>query len=574
MRMTDVRISVRLGVCFAGLVVLMGLIATLGVRSLIGTTNSTRIIVHERYAKVLLVSTLTEDVNTNARTLRNLLLARNPEEAQRYFDMLSEGLATSGEVTKKLEAMTVTGEEQQLMQTFLHTRDAYRDARNNLLELIKQNKKNEAVDYLFGTLREYQNAFTAALRKLEQYQTAQMEMSSDKNELAAHSAIQSMIAVSVLAIIFSFFAAISITRSITRPLNEAVKTASAVAAGDLTMQIDTAAKDETGTLLRALKTMNSNLLDIVSEVKRSTDTITTASSEIAHGNMDLSSRTEQQAGALEETASSMEQLTSAVKENATHALQAQALGKSASEVASQGGEMVDHVVDTMRRIDASSHKIVEIIGVIDGIAFQTNILALNAAVEAARAGEQGRGFAVVAGEVRSLAQRSAAAAKEIKELIQSSVDTVSSGSEIVARAGDTMHAVVQSVKSVTDVVAEISSASKEQSEGIEQINLAITQMDQVTQQNAALVEQAAAASQALLEQAERLERTVSVFKTNYRDVTTLGNARQRQSATLDSAAAPRTLSAQSKSRREKDNPRALAVDQLASATKSHEWEQF
>jgi methyl-accepting chemotaxis protein len=572
--MTDVRISVRLGVCFAGLVILMGLIAAMGVRSLVGTTNSTREIVHERYAKVLLVSTLAEGVNTNARTLRNLLLARNPEETQRYFDILREGLAASGEVTKKLEGMAVTAEERPLMQTFLHTRDAYRDARNSLLELIKQKRKDEAIDYLFSHLRERQNTFIDALRKLQQYQTEQMEINSDKNEATALSAIRSMIAVSVAAIVFSFFAAISITRSITRPLNEAVKTASAVAAGDLTMQIDTAAKDETGTLLRALKTMNSNLLDIVSEVKRSTDTITTASSEIAHGNMDLSSRTEEQAGALEETASSMEQLTSAVKENATHALQAQELGKSASAVASQGGEMVDHVVDTMRRIDASSHKIVEIIGVIDGIAFQTNILALNAAVEAARAGEQGRGFAVVAGEVRNLAQRSAAAAKEIKELIQSSVDTVSSGSQIVARAGDTMHAVVESVKAVTDVVAEISSASKEQSEGIEQINLAITQMDQVTQQNAALVEQAAAASQALLEQAERLERTVSVFKTDQRDVTAIGNAPQRQTTTLDSAAVARTLSAQSKPHREKENPRAIAVSQVSSATDNHEWEQF
>lgn len=574
MRMTDVRISVRLGVCFAGLVILMGLIATMGVHSLLSATSSTREIVHERYAKVLLVSTITGEVNTNARVLRNLLLARNTEESQRYLDALQEGLATSAEAVKKLEGMMSSSEEKALMQTFLMTRNAYRDGRNTLLDLIKQNRKSEAIDYLFVHVRDQQIAFMDALQKMERYQTAQMQIASTNNESTTHSAIQSMIAVSGLAILFSFLAAVSITRSITRPLNEAVKTASAVAAGDLTIHIDAAAKDETGTLLRALKTMNGNLLDIVSEVKRSTDTITTASGEIARGNMDLSSRTEQQAGALEETASSMEQLTSAVKENATHALQAQELGKSASAVASQGGEMVDHVVDTMRRIDASSHKIVEIIDVIDGIAFQTNILALNAAVEAARAGEQGRGFAVVAGEVRSLAQRSAAAAKEIKELIQSSVDTVSSGSEIVARAGDTMHAVVQSVKSVTDVVAEISSASKEQSEGIEQINLAITQMDQVTQQNAALVEQAAAASQALLEQAERLERTVSVFKTNHRDVTALGNAHQRQSATLDSAAAPRTLSAQSKSRREKENPRALAVDQLASATDSHEWEQF
>jgi len=321
-----------------------------------------------------------------------------------------------------------------------------------------------------------------------------------------------MLTLSGVVVVFSVACAVLITRSITRPLNEAVDVASAVAAGDLSIHIDSTSKDETGKLLTALKIMSDNLHRIVSEVRSGTDTIQTASAEIASGNLDLSSRTEQQAGALEETASAMEELTSTVKQNANNAHQANTLAASASEVAMQGGNVVGQVVETMGAINESSRKIVDIISVIDGIAFQTNILALNAAVEAARAGEQGRGFAVVASEVRNLAQRSAAAAKEIKTLISSSVEKVDNGSRLVEQAGHTMSDVVASVKRVTEVVAQISAASGEQSEGIEQINTAIVQMDEVTQQNAALVEQAAAAAQSLQDQAERLCKTVSVFK--------------------------------------------------------------
>jgi len=303
-----------------------------------------------------------------------------------------------------------------------------------------------------------------------------------------------------------------LTISITRPLTQAVGIAETVAAGDLSSDIVAGGKDETGQLLTALKTMNDNLLNIVSQVRVGTDTISTASSEIASGNLDLSGRTEQQAGSLEETASAMEELTSTVKQNADNARQANQLAVSASEVAQQGGAVVSEVVDTMGSINESSRKIVDIISVIDGIAFQTNILALNAAVEAARAGEQGRGFAVVASEVRSLAQRSSAAAKEIKTLIDDSVSKVDVGSKLVQQAGETMNEVVASVKRVTDIVGEISSASQEQSAGINQVGQAITQMDESTQQNAALVEQAAAAAQSLQDQAGRLAQVVSVFK--------------------------------------------------------------
>jgi methyl-accepting chemotaxis protein len=285
------------------------------------------------------------------------------------------------------------------------------------------------------------------------------------------------------------------------PAERLRKVARTVADGDLTSRVDVTTTDETGQLLQALKEMNSSLVKIVGDVRTGTDNMASASSQIASGNLDLSSRTEEQASSLEETASSMEEMTSTVKQNADNARQANQLAASASEVALCGGSVVAQVVDTMSSINESSKKIVDIIGVIDGIALQTNILALNAAVEAAPAGEQGRGFAVVASEVRNLAQRSAAAAKEIKGLIGDSVEKVDLGARLVEQAGTTMGEIVDSVKRVTDIMSEITCASQEQTSGIEQINQAISQMDQVTQQNAALVEEAAAAAESLQERA-------------------------------------------------------------------------
>jgi methyl-accepting chemotaxis protein len=316
----------------------------------------------------------------------------------------------------------------------------------------------------------------------------------------------------VLALVLGSIVTVWLVTSITRPLNTAVLIAQTVAAGDLRSEVIVSGKDETAQLLQALKDMNDNLVRIVSEVRTGTDTIATASTEIATGNQDLSSRTEQQAGSLEETAASMEEITSTVQKNAENTQQANKLAADASGVAVKGGEMVAAVVDTMNAIEQSSHKIVDIIGVIDGIAFQTNILALNAAVEAARAGEQGRGFAVVASEVRTLAQRSATAAKEIKELIGDSVTKISTGTSLVGNAGQTMQEIVGAVAQVASIMDEITRANREQSAGIDEVNRAVVQMDMVTQQNAALVEQAAAAAESLQDQAAGLARTVSVFK--------------------------------------------------------------
>jgi methyl-accepting chemotaxis protein len=385
-----------------------------------------------------------------------------------------------------------------------------------------------------------------------------------------------MVALAALATLLACGFGYWITRSIVLPLNRAVQVARTVASGDLTSHIEAGATDETGQLLQALKDMNDSLVRIVGEVRTGTDTIATASSQIAAGNLDLSSRTEEQASSLEETASSMEELTSTVKQNADNARQANQLAVSASEVAIKGGAVVSQVVDTMASINDSSKKIVDIISVIDGIAFQTNILALNAAVEAARAGEQGRGFAVVATEVRNLAQRSAAAAKEIKTLIGDSVDKVATGSKLVGKAGSTMDEVVASVRRVTDIMGEITAASQEQSAGIEQVNQAIAQMDQVTQQNAALVEEAAAAAESLQDQAGNLSQVVSVFKLDSRQTIALATPAV---AAMRPMQASRIAAPAGKTAKAAPSRVALAVSRssgsaTATAASADDWEEF
>jgi len=414
---------------------------------------------------------------------------------------------------KSYLATNLSAEEQKLAEEFDVNRRKYgRDGLLPAIAAMTAHDFQQAGEILQGAMR---TTYPPVRNTAEAIIALQLKIAQEKFAAAqSRFAVVKVISITVilLGVLLGGVIGFLTIRAITRPLNDAVRIAESVAAGDLTQVIEVRSNDETGKLMQAMKAMNTSLVDIVGQVRTGTETIAVASREIASGNADLSNRTESQASSLEETASSMEELTSTVKQNAENAKQANQLVVSTADVAVKGGQVVGQVIDTMASIKESSRKIADIIGVIDGIAFQTNILSLNAAVEAARAGEQGRGFAVVASEVRNLAQRSASAAKEIKLLIEDSVGKVDAGGKLVDEAGRTMDEVVSSVKRVTDIMSEIAAASMEQSTGIEQVNQAVGQMDEVTQQNAALVEEAAAAAESLQDQAAKLAQAVSVFK--------------------------------------------------------------
>ncbi|MBR7799791.1 methyl-accepting chemotaxis protein [Undibacterium fentianense] len=496
--------------------VTLGLIAMLigaaGFWALSNGNDATKTIYNDRLIALSQLDEVIRLIQTNQIAVSR---AANeaPEQIAKSVAEVEANRAKATQVWGEYMATFLTEEEKVLAKSFEQKRAIFLEkALNPTIAALKAGDLNSVKVLVTHELADLFHPVRLAMDQLVKLQTTVAKQEFD----ASQNAFVRFTWLTAAALLLAFLIVVGmgwwLMASIVRPINEAVSIAETVAAGDLTRAIICDSNDELGNLLQALKKMNDSLLQIVGQVRSGTETIATASSQIAAGNLELSSRTEEQASSLEQTAASMEEITSTVKQNADNSKQAHVLSGTASEVAERGGEVVSQVVVTMQSINESSKRIVDIISVIDGIAFQTNILALNAAVEAARAGEQGRGFAVVASEVRSLAQRSAAAAKEIKELINDSVHKVDAGSRLVHQAGATMDEVVESVRRVSDIVAEITAASTEQSTGIDQINQAIIQMDGVTQQNASLVEQAAAAAEAMQNQAATLSELVSVFK--------------------------------------------------------------
>src|SRR5450830_1689375 len=513
----NLKISAKLLVGFVLLLVLTAFIGIFSIYVLASVNQSATELGTNWMPSVKAVMGVKERLSRIRSQEAQLVFAENPEEITKYENRVKEAVTGLKESKTAYSALISEPEERKLYEEYVQAETAYLQITDKMIALKKANNSAEAIALMRGESSKLNTNMRELVDKL-------VTVNSDGGIKAYQSGIviyehsrNLILILIVVSLVIGFMLAFWIAGIVSRPLQYAVKVAQTVAAGDLTIHIDVDSNDETGMLLQALKEMNDSLMKVVTQVRKGTDEITYASADIAKGNMDLSNRTENQASSLEETASSMEEITSTIQHNADNARQANQLSHSASEVAQRGGHVVSQVVSTMGSINESSKKIVDIIAVIDGIAFQTHILALNAAVEVARAGEQGRGFAVVASEVRSLAQRSAGAAKEIKALIDDSVEKVDMGSKLVEQAGETMNEVVASVKRVTDIVSEISFASQEQSSGIEQVNQAITHMDEVTQQNAALVEQAAAAAQSLQDQSANLAQVVGVFRLGSQD---------------------------------------------------------
>src|SRR5476649_464110 len=580
MNIASMKVATRLGVGFGLVAALLALVAGLGVNRMAQMQERVNEITQVNSVEARLAATMDLTVTERALALRNLILLTEPKEMQGEIERIATQEKKYADAQNELGAMFSTNpstapEERQLFDVIKQQGALATPLMTRAAALALDKKTDESYALLRSQLRPIQKVWWDKLRELKALEEQQNVEAATAAEQAYLNARALMLTIGAIALLVSVAAAILITRGVLRQLggepDYAVIVAGRIAAGDLSVDIRTRDGD-TSSLLFAMRAMRDSLASIVGQVHASTATIASATSQIASGNMDLSSRTEQQASSLEETASSMEQLTSTVKQNADSARQANGLAVSASEVAMKGGAVVSQVVGTMGSIDASSKKI---IGVIDAIAFQTNILALNAAVEAARAGEQGRGFAVVATEVRNLAQRSAAAAKEIKVLIDDSVQQVGAGAKLVDQAGATMKEIVDSVKRVTDIMSEINLASVEQTAGIEQINHAVMQMDDVTQQNAALVEEAAASASALQQQAASLAEVVSVFTLG------AGAPAAAQPAMASHAAPPPRLRAANVVRLAQAKPQKK-IAPTAAAGRSHggapaaeqEWEEF
>ncbi|WP_422845092.1 methyl-accepting chemotaxis protein [Acidovorax sp. M2(2025)] len=511
MKLSHFPVGLRLGASFGAILLITALIAATGMWRIASLQRASEQVATQEIEQQMLVEDWAAEVRLNWVRTEAFLKAIDRD----YMDKLAADTQAAAQgvdaKVRRIEALVQGEPGRALLAAIATARNAYNGKQSEIRELHRGGEPNVPA-MVDKDLRPLADQYLKALDDLRKAMARQLaESQSDTATLAQAS--QALLGVGTLvAVALGALLAWTVTRSIIRPLQQGKEAAESIANGDLTHPVDAAGRDETAQLLQALAAMQARLATIVGNVRHNAEGVATASVEIATGNNDLSARTEQQASALQQTAASMEQLGSTVRQNADNARTANQLAVSASTVAQQGGAVVAEVVDTMKGINDSSKKIADIISVIDGIAFQTNILALNAAVEAARAGEQGRGFAVVAGEVRSLAQRSAEAAKEIKGLIGTSVERVERGTALVDKAGTTMAEVVAAIRRVTDIMGEISAASSEQSQGVSQVGEAITQMDQTTQQNAALVEQSAAAADSLKTQAGQLVQAVAVFR--------------------------------------------------------------
>ena len=507
----NIRIGSRLGAGFAVVLVFSMVVAATGIWRLKTVAQQTQQMMDVPLKTERLVSQWNTLLLIAIQRTTTVVKSHDPELEAFLGKEAAASSKESAQTLKDVETLLTSEDEKKLFATINAARKQFLVIRDEIYAAKKQGDAAK-VDQLYqqqyiGIAKHTQEAMGALL----DFERARIDDISAQIQKDAASSQWQIFALEAVILLCGVAFAVLLTRSITRPVHAALAISQRVAAGDLTSRAVLMGRDELGQLVASLQGMSERLHGVVSTVRHGADSIAIASGEIANGNLDLSARTEEQAGALEETAASIEQLTSSVRTNSENAHQANDLVSSAASVAGQGGVVMDQLIATMATINESSRKIVDIIGVIDGIAFQTNILALNAAVEAARAGEQGRGFAVVASEVRALAQRSAAAAKEIKQLIDDSVEKVGAGSALVQQAGKTMQEVVGSVHGAHTLVGEISTASREQAEGIHQVNQAVGQMDGVTQQNAALVEQAAAAAKSLEDQAAELKRAVAFF---------------------------------------------------------------
>jgi methyl-accepting chemotaxis protein len=588
MNLSNMKVGTRLGLGFVLVLSFLVAVTVVGIISMAQIQTRLDNVVGVNNVVTRLVIDMRTNVSERIVSLRILTLMTDPADMEPEMKRIKEQTARYDEAQKKLSdkfARAASTEEKNLLAQIKEHEALAMPAVAKASELWMANKAEDATRVMIKEIRPVQKKWMDALEQLAALEDKLNSAAQKDAENGFEGARLTMLILGGVAILLGGIAAVFITRGLLKQLggepDYTAKIASSIAHGDLSVSIDTSNADK-GSLLMEVREMRNSLKDIVGQVRGGTETIGTASREIAAGNIDLSSRTEMQASALEKTASAMEELTSTVKQNADNAREANQLAASASDVARKGGEVVSQVVDTMGSINASANKIVDIIGVIDGIAFQTNILALNAAVEAARAGEQGRGFAVVASEVRNLAQRSAAAAKEIKNLIGDSVEKVERGSKLVGQAGVTMDEVVASVKRVTDIMGEIANASQEQSAGIEQVNMSIIEMDSMTQQNAALVEQAAAAAQSLQDQASELAHVVSIFKLVEGETVHVVTAPSEMAAAAPARPAPSRPAkpaplrvAKPALKRPAPAAAAAAKPKKAAATTSNdEWEEF